>query len=274
MIVAMPSTPRSPSQEMLDTRWARVARVRILRGGVHRGRPLTGEVLTEIAEPGELGRLRDLLAIEDGGDAVCACAGQLAFELQASDGEVVAVLGFHHGVAIRWDAWHADAVLVDGLGVLRWLDDHGVTEPLQAYEQAQARARKSAALEREWLAAAPAAVAHLGPSLVEVSRTGAGVERVARDVAAVLEEAEPDGVARARALLRWFGAGTGRTSGFPLHESIPEAVLLAMEPSTLDAALDDPGDDAARRGASRLVSGWRFTKRYGKDRLWRGSRPR
>ena len=38
----------------------------------------------------------------------------LPLELTSAHGERLAVLGVHHGVAIRWSAWKDDATLVDG----------------------------------------------------------------------------------------------------------------------------------------------------------------
>jgi hypothetical protein len=58
-----------------------------------------------------------------------------------------------------------------------------------------------------------------------------------------------------------FRARSGRWSGFPLYEAIPEQLLLALDTRELLGALEEraPTPEEAD-GAARLFAGWEFQK--------------
>jgi hypothetical protein len=93
-------------------------------------------VLAELADAVSLAQLRDCLRIiEDRATfAHCMCIGEEAIELHSPAGRI-ATIGLHHGRRIRWEAWKHDATLEDGLRLLRFLADRGVSRPLKRYEQ-------------------------------------------------------------------------------------------------------------------------------------------
>jgi len=81
-----------------------------------------------------------------------------------------------------------------------------------------------------------------------------------------LEAAYPDGNARIRALLAWFGSGEGPWSGFPSYESVPENLLMTFPMDDLLRALELPElTHAHLEGAARLFGGWQFGTKRGQD---------
>jgi hypothetical protein len=266
--VAMPEGPRAPlpSQDMFDRLWGGIQRARVLDGGTSGGRPLSERILLDVADPSDLQALQAVLAVRDGGDFVCRCAGELAIGLHGADDRRLAVIGLHHGVSIRWDVWGSDALLVDGEALLRWLDEHGIPEPLRHYREAEVRRHEAAAVEAAWRDAIPAPVQHLAEAFVGLSRTGGSGDALARQADGILTTAIPDEVARAGMVLRWFGAGSGRCSGYPVHEVIPETILLGTNTSVLIAALERSPDDRLLHGALRYFAGWQFNRRRAGDR--------
>jgi hypothetical protein len=76
----------------------------------------------------------------------------------------------------------------------------------------------------------------------------------------------PDPVQRAAALLSWYGSGSGRCSGFPLHEALPEAALAEIPIAHLLAALDvAPADARIDAGAVRHLCGWKSRRHQAAD---------
>jgi len=134
------STAPAPSQASLDALLGRAHRVRVIAGGCARGKPIGHEVLLETADPEALSGLRAALRIvEAAPDNVshCMCFGDPTIELLDSEGARLAAISSHHGEAIRWDDWTGDGELVDGLALLRWFANHGVTYPMEDYSEAR-----------------------------------------------------------------------------------------------------------------------------------------
>lgn len=202
-----------PTQESLDALWHQADRVRLVDGGVLNSEPLGDELLLDVRERGVIDELRGLLRIHEGGDSHCMCPGDPAIELIGPRKDRVAVLGLHHGVAVRWDGWSADASLVDGTALLYWLDKHGVPGPLRAHQADEERRRQAQEVEHEWLEAVPAAVRHLGPAFIEVPRNGAGDAALAAEAASAFEDALADQLERAASSFGGSALGLGGAAG-------------------------------------------------------------
>ncbi|MEV6598508.1 hypothetical protein AB0M36_16770 [Actinoplanes sp. NPDC051346] len=102
------------SMESLDQVLREVARVRVTEGGASEDRVLGEHILLDTADPAALRLLRGALAVEQTTDGHCMCLGDLAFEFFDSSDRRAAVVGFHHGVSLRWPGWDGDALLRDG----------------------------------------------------------------------------------------------------------------------------------------------------------------
>jgi len=251
----------------LDRALRDAVRVRVTEGGVSDDRVLGDHVLLDLTDPAAVRHLRSALAVEQITDGYCMCLGDLAFEFFDSDDRRAAVVGLHHGSSLRWRGWDGDAVLRDGDRVLRWLEEHSVPGPLEEQQKRQAeRAEEQLALE-QWKAAAPAAVRDLLELAVTASRTtGLLPPSTYSLVGQRLRQAVPDPVERAAALLIWYGSGTGRCSGFPMHEGLPAPALAETPIAHLVEALRSlPVDPRMDAGAVRHLCGWKSRPHQARD---------
>ncbi len=116
-----------PKQLDIDKMLVSVRRVRVLVGGLFKGKPTGAEVLVDTKAPMELSKLKGDLRIEERPETFgrCGCPGGPVLELTSEDGTVEFV-GMQHGKAIRWSRWKHDAKLQDGEALNRWLVDQGV----------------------------------------------------------------------------------------------------------------------------------------------------
>ena len=259
----------APSQSSLDDVWARVASVEVHPGGVAAGRLLDDEIALQLRTVDEVETFAALLAVKDGRAGHCLCCGDAAFDLLDEDGGRLALLSLHNGKSIRWDPWNSDATLVRGHELLSWLAAHGFQGPLREFEQGQERQLANAAEYDDWLRAAPEAVRDLLVSAQSWDgewTSDSWNRELAATLSARLIAAYPDEVDRVGALLRWFGSGSGRCSGYPVYEAIPKPDLLSTRLSTITAALErSPDDGHLWRGAVRLLAGSDFRQTRHQD---------
>src|SRR5258708_4926662 len=155
LIEYIQSKAPQPTQQSLDTMLEHAHAFRVIEGGVSGDKTLGNKILFEARDEKVLTSLGHFLQIVDGPAGHCMCHGDTAVELLDESDKCIAAIGVHHGINIRWSAWKDDAALVDGLGLLRWLADHGIQYPLQNYLASQ---RLRAGQEADWerfLAAVP-----------------------------------------------------------------------------------------------------------------------
>jgi hypothetical protein len=112
--------------------------------------------------------------------------------------------------------------------------------------------------DSSWVAACPEGAAHLVEELLEISRTGS---RLSAGLSARLEQALctqfPDQRQRCAALLRWHSSGTGRRSGYPMHEDVPGDLLCTFPIEVIIEVATDTEDVDVLLGAARHLSGWK-----------------
>lgn len=256
----MNSKTPQPSQVSLDALFRQCERVRVLRGGVASGRTLTEDVLFETEQAAMIADLREAMRVNDGPGEHCMCFGNAAVELLSADGDRVATIGLHHGQTIRWDGWKDDASLVDGVGLLQWLEAHGVAYPLEEYRRGEEQARESEAAWQKWLAATPACLMPFSHEFVMVGLGGDGLELLLDPLA----NAYKDGTTIAWNLFWWLGHGSGPWSGYPVHEDVALRLLMTLDIADLVGALDPDRHPTEWHveGAARFFATWEFrTKR-------------
>lgn len=154
-------------------------------------------------------------------------------------------------------------VLNDLLKSLRLPLSHSLEamEKLQAVEDA-----RNEAGQRRFLAAMPPAIRpswDADPSLWSgLPASDEQIEGLRKAFAA----ANPDRDAAIRALLVWFGSGTGRWSGFPGYEAIAGQLLLDYPTDRIIVAAQAPdASEALLEGAARYFAGWGFYQRRPQD---------
>ncbi|WP_433174098.1 hypothetical protein [Actinoallomurus sp. CA-150999] len=225
------------------------------------------EVVIDLSAPAELDRLRTAMAVASVPGMVCACLGDVRFDFLDEDGGDLTAVVLHHGLTLRWYGWDGDAVLVDGISLLRWLDDHGASGPLRQFEEDERRRLRARSQEAEWLAAMPAVLADLSERILAPSQMGGNPSPdLLAEIQDRLDHAFPEPASRVLALLKWCGAGTGRFSGFPVYELVPSLLLKDLPIADIVAGLQDPRADARHdRGAVRHLAGWKSRRRQKRD---------
>jgi hypothetical protein len=251
----------APSQASLDTMLTGVTNVRVIDGGMDGDVPLGTTVLLEESDPASVAAFRTALAIVEDPKMFghCMCLGRPTVQLLAGD-VVLATIGIHHGVGIRWAAWKYDAQLKDGQALRTWLALRGVPGPQQEYEESQRRAA-------EWEKAAAAWFEAMPPCLRPFWEMMQGFSVDLTPLREALASACPEQSERALALFQWFGSGAGPWSGFPMYEGVAENLLLEYPTSVLVAALDGAMLSRSHlEGAARYFAGWDFRRQKRKDR--------
>lgn len=238
---------RSWEPNAIEARYAVTTRARVIEGGVADGVALGERVALELG--GEdakqlLKQLRVVLPVEP---FHCMCLGDWGVELYVRDRRVVTI-GLHHGRSLRVDGWRSDAMLADGEGLLRFLAERGLAEPLAAFEEDRRTGERFAKARERWLAAVPPEIA---PVLASLEGHGPGRH---------LRPGEPDVVAAlakmnapARSLLRWYGSALGPWSGFPSYETVAEALLKELGVEPVIAAAEETSDESELFAAARFI---------------------
>lgn len=139
--------------------------------------------------------------------------------------------------------------------------------PMQQFKADRLRAEEGTEEERNWLAAMPAGLEGTADRILALSRTGGRTSRgLLAELRDRLQLTFPDPVERVLALLNWCGSGSGRCSGYPVHESVPGELLGRVPIADLLAALADPrAEERHDAGAVRHLVGWKTRPRQKRD---------
>ena len=148
---------------------------------------------------------------------------------------------------------------------MEWLDTKGVSGPLEGWLEVEERRKESISQYESWLLEIPAALESLKDQTHNLARTGSflSAERV-DEFDQLLAADVPDMAERAGLLMRWFGTGSGRMTGFPSYEAVPGQLLDRVPIEALVDALDG-ADDATLDGGVRFLAGWNFHQNRGPD---------
>lgn len=231
--------------------------VDIFPAGMSAGSPLQTDAPIGVTEGRDVDALARLLRVSDVEDGMCMCLGDVTFRLRDAAGDTLATAALHHGRTLRWSGWTGDATLADGEGLVDWLAMVGVTGPAVDSATDRALRRREAEDRATWISAAPASALPLMNQLLETSRTGQIPRELLDLVGSRIESDTPDEFAQCAALLRWFGAGTGLVSGYPVHENTPHELIGERSMDDLIGSLYLDDRDATWIGAARHLAMWR-----------------
>ncbi|QNS02171.1 hypothetical protein [Streptomyces xanthii] len=226
-----------------------------------------GEIRVDLSDPAESAKLRAAMAVESLPGLRCMCFGDVRFEVFDQDGGRLTDVVLHHGATLRWAQWESDAVLAHGRLLLAWLDGHGMPGPMQQFEADRIQAEQRAEEERNWLAAMPAGLEGTAERILDLSRTGGTPSpELLAELTDRLQLTFPDPVERVLALLDWNGSGSGRCSGYPVHENVPGQLLGSVPIADLLAALTDPrAEERHDAGAVRHLVSWKTRPHQKRD---------
>ncbi|WP_406004666.1 hypothetical protein [Streptomyces sp. NBC_00987] len=226
-----------------------------------------GEIRVDLSDPTESAQLRRAMAVESLPGFHCMCGGDVRIELFDRHGERLAVVVLHHGATLRWGQWDSNAVLADGRLLLAWLDGHGMPGPIQQFEANRQRAEERSEEERRWLAAMPAGLEGTADRILGLSHTGGRPSlELPAELTDRLQATFPDPGERVLVLLDWYGSGSGRCSGYPVHEGVPGELLGRVPIADLLAGLADlRAEERHDAGAVRHLVGWKTRPRQKRD---------
>lgn len=225
-------------------------RIRVRSGGTCHREPSQEKTLFEVEGVGEF--LARLEIQEDRSGFHCRCCGEPTFEFYSGE-TLVAVLGFHHGDAVRWpDQWPGDAALTreSSAALCQWLADHGVRGPMEALEQSRRdekeAQRKQAAIER-------ILTKEVFQELQDV--------RSLPDLIAIFEREYPEVADRGRLYFALYGSHEGPWNIQGGMDGLLNSQLIPSIPKDIrKQILSGPLDTLEpRRGGARLLFG---------DRAW------
>jgi hypothetical protein len=146
-VACFESTAPDPSQSTLDALMMQVTLVRIYAGGMSGGKAIPSPLVLECHDLPSLKELRSSLEVVEDPTTFghCMCLGSPTIECYRGQ-DLLAAIGIHHGLSIRWDAWKHDAHLRDGSALLNWFDARGFSDPLIAFQEDQKKPRRIAVL--------------------------------------------------------------------------------------------------------------------------------
>ena len=210
-----------------------------------------------IVDQSDLASLREAMRLAAGPGPHCMCSGDM--ELTITGEGVFERITLHHGYTLRWPgAWEwCDVALADPDAFAKWLAERGVSRYLDEHAQRSSEhARRQVEVER-WITAVSAPIRTRVAALIDADyfalQAPAHPEVVA--YVAALRGALGADEHVALALLRWYGSGVGRWSGFPVHETLPESMLEALGLArVLDAVMARPIDGDALSGLARYFA--------------------
>ncbi|MBV9122902.1 MAG: hypothetical protein JO112_06075 [Planctomycetes bacterium] len=254
-----------PTQASLNALLADVTRVRVVSFASLLQGVAEQKVLLDTSDPLSLIAFRNCLAIVEDPDTFghCMCCGDPHLQLYAGD-RLLATLGYHHGFAIRWDAWKHDAVLKEPDRLLDWMTAHGVHGPRGEVDESRRRAEESARQAECWLRAMPTC---LRPFWEEMDNHRDPA--LHRRLLEALRASSPSPADQALTLFGWLGSGVGPWSGYPSYESVPLQLLLYYPTQLLVKALTASEPTASQIvGAARYFADWDFRQtKKGDSRL-------
>lgn len=228
-------------------------RIRVRSGGTCHRDPSQEKTLFEVE--GVQDFLARLEIQEDRSGFHCRCCGEPSFEFYSGE-TLVAVLGFHHGDAVRWpDEWPGDAALTrrSSAALCQWLADHGVRGPLEELERSQRAEeeaqRKQAAIEKI-----------LTKEVFEELQSA----RSLPDLIAIFEREYPDVADQGRLYLALYGSHDGpwNIQG-GLDGLLNSQLIPSISKEVRQRILSGPLEELdPRRGGARLLFGDRTWDEY------------
>ena len=249
--------------------WAKVLRGAIpapTRLRVRRGSPYSSSwdkpgTLLDLRDPKKVGEFLALIEIDgDRSGGHCMCGGAPTLEFYQGKRLVVA-LGMHHARGLRWAGgpWIGDATMTTASRdrVLAWLDQHGVSGPLEDLQRQERDAIAEQKAEERWKEGMPR-------SLRSFWKAGGRADVEAMHAA--LKRAEPDLHTRIRSLLHWYGCGTGVWSVSPSYESVAMELIYKYSTAQVLASIADTHLTAElKEGTAHFFGCHPFTQRRPHD---------
>lgn len=239
----------------IRTMFTDIDEVFITEDGVYNNKAMSDKVLLHLTQTADISRLGQVLEIDEANTGFyCMCLGTYAIALH-SRGTMQHIIGFHHGVSIRYSGWNGDAALSNNEALLVFLSELGFTRPLEDFTQEQRNRQADKVAERNWLEAAPNTFRKYRDKIK-------GLE--AGYLPALIQDLDtelPDRQQQIIVLLQTYGKTNNYWSGYPSYESVPEDILKTFEiKDIIHAYLQSDRNYKTRRGLGRFLCSFEMKK--------------
>lgn len=176
------------------------------------------------------------------------------------DGKVLAYIGDVSGREVKTSVWGANALISDQERWLKWFDQRGITVVRKERDHAIEMDRQYAKDRARWNRAMPRGIkVAYERQLARFSLPGM---EDTTSIMKSLERAYPNKEARIRAVLFWYGSGSGSWSAHPSYEGIVGSILLEFStPEIIKAINFHPLTKDHFAGAARHFASWEFDQK-------------
>lgn len=274
-----------PSQKMLDEILVGIESVRVIDCGMDTGgnpisgginealnKPFTGKVIFESSDPEILKELTHYLRTKESNYSPGAWhIASPTIELKLANGKTISLA--LSGECLRWKAWRYDAFLSNASGLIQWLAEHGITDPLREqqeqlmYEKLDDKRYKESL--SEFLNSMPESLKNFfgnmqGSSgdLSDLSKNYRSIpkEMRMRFARRALSRQFPEESEQIRALLEWDG---NLTSIWAVFQAFPTELLHDYEPSKVLRVISKTSLSPAQWvGVIRFYSSSEFREKF------------
>ena len=244
-----------PSNKGLAELFVGVDKILIKNNGVYEDNAMSDEVLLTISQVENIQIFSQLLEIDEKNIGFyCLCLGTYAIELHAGR-QIIATIGFHHGVSIRYHKWNGDAGLAKIDDLLTFLAELGFTKPLQFRIEEKRNMEADRVAERKWLDIAPKCFKKYWTQINGFD--GSFLPLLIND----LNFEIPDRQKQIIILLQTFGRTDNFWTAYPIYEELPNDILKTFETrEIIKAYLNSDRNYKTRKGLGRFLCSFEFKK--------------
>ena len=209
-------------------------------------------------DPADIMAMREAFVVDQEHEGSIAICADTLIVLYKDDKELISFLNAG-GTGVATKIVNGVYLSVDIEKWQAWFDKRGMEFVRKDYDEAVSQAKIYEENERRWFEAMPRGVKK---ALEETKpETIAIIKPEYPKLEIALKTEYPKQVHRIRALLHWYGSGSGQWSGYPSYESVAETALLKYRTSDLLAAIKSGSlSETQKEGAARLFASWDFNR--------------
>lgn len=245
-----------PSNESLSRLFAGVNKVVIKDNGVYDNKAMSDKILLTLSEIDLIHKFHEFFAIDEVNTGFyCMCLGTYAIELYA-DTQIMATIGFHHGVSIRYHQWDSDAELARVDELLDFLAQQGFTEPLEQRIKDKKEREAESIARRKWLDIAPKCFKK------HWNEINFGIDNsILLSLIYDLNLEIPDRQKQIIVLLQTYGKTENFWTRYPVYEELPYNILITFETEEIITAyINSDKNYKTRKGLGRFLCTYEFKK--------------
>ena len=219
------------------------------------------EKILEITEIQELKKIISFFDILDEPVGHLMCIGTTLFDFVVSDNEKYQIEYLGSGYIRIEKHFKSDVKLKNPLDLLHWLDERGISEPLESWKEEEKRVKEQERRILEWKAAAPKILQKLMGVLNQDP-----FDQIDEDLYHALRKEIPDETQLILALFNLLGTGFYEWSGYPIYEDLPSQILIDIEIEALNKAFEiEHLQKEQKEGMARFLASWGFNQKRGED---------